>query len=219
MRTHAQSNVWTGKKRPEHSLIMKEKCAWKGKKLTAEQRMTISENMKKWHKENPNFNTVHKKGWKHSADAKQKMSLSRKGKKLWDDGQRQELSDRAKEQHRRGVLGGFNTYSRCKRGWYECNGKRIFMRSGWELKYARILDARIDAGEILKWEYEAETFEFEKIKRGTRSYTPDFKIWLPDGSVVFHEVKGWMDAKSKTRIKRMAKYFPDVTLVIISKVK
>jgi hypothetical protein len=35
------------------------------------------------------------------------------------------------------------------------------------------------------------------------------------GQVVYHEVKGWMDAKSKTRLKRMAKYYPHVSLIVI----
>jgi len=36
-----------------------------------------------------------------------------------------------------------------------------------------------------------------------------------DGSFEYHEVKGWMDDKSKTRLARMAKYYPDVKLVLI----
>ena len=62
-----------------------------------------------------------------------------------------------------------------------------------------------DQGEILKWEYEPETFWFEKIKRGVRTYTPDFKVTEKDGSIIFHEVKGYMDARSKTKLKRMKK--------------
>jgi hypothetical protein len=59
---------------------------------------------------------------------------------------------------------------------------------------------------------------FEKIKRGTRSYTPDFKIWELHDSVPYYvEIKGWMDAKSKTKLKRIAKYYPDVRIVLVGK--
>ena len=54
----------------------------------------------------------------------------------------------------------------------------------------------------------------EAIRRGVRSYTPDFKIWEA-GEPYFVEVKGWMDARSKTKIKRMAKYHPGIKLIVI----
>ena len=91
----------------------------------------------------------------------------------------------------------------------------IFVRSSWEANYARYLTFLVGLGEIQGWEYEAETFEFEAIKRGTRSYTPDFKVTNNNGSVEYHEVKGWMDPKSKTKLKRMAKYYPDIRIVVI----
>lgn len=70
---------------------------------------------------------------------------------------------------------------------------------------------------ISSWEYEPDTFWFEKIKRGVRSYTPDFKIVHKDGTVEYHEVKGWMDKKSQTKIKRMAIYHPEIKLVVLMK--
>lgn len=87
-------------------------------------------------------------------------------------------------------------------------GDRYF-RSRWEANYARYLNY---AG--IEWTYEPETFWFESIKRGCRSYTPDF--WIPSLGC-FHEVKGWMDAKSKTKLARMKKYHPTVKIVIIDK--
>jgi hypothetical protein len=35
------------------------------------------------------------------------------------------------------------------------------------------------------------------------------------GKVVFHEVKGWMDPASRNRLKRFAKFFPDVSLIVV----
>jgi len=70
---------------------------------------------------------------------------------------------------------------------------------------------------IAAWEYEPDTFWFLHIRRGTRSYTPDFKIHNNDGTVEYHEAKGWMNPKSKTQLKRMAKYHPSVKIVLIDK--
>ena len=90
----------------------------------------------------------------------------------------------------------------------------FYVRSAWEANYARMLNWRKERGEVVRWEYEPETFEFP-IKRGNRSYIPDFKVWYPDGHYEWHEVKGYMDAASKTKLKRFAKYYPNEKLVLI----
>ncbi len=91
----------------------------------------------------------------------------------------------------------------------------IYFRSSWEANWARYLEWLRQKGEILSWEYESRTFEFEGIKRGTRFYTPDFRVVTPDGQEEYHEVKGYMDRKSATKLKRMAKYWPRVKIVLI----
>jgi len=103
-----------------------------------------------------------------------------------------------------------------KRGFFDINGVKIFLRSTWEANYALYLDFLKKRGDILSWEYEAEVFTFDKIKRGTTTYRPDFKVTDKDGLVEFHEVKGWMTPKSVTQIKRMKKYFPYVVLILIT---
>jgi hypothetical protein len=107
-------------------------------------------------------------------------------------------------------------YSRANNGWYEIAGTRYFFRSSWEVVYARYLQFLLEKGKIQKWEHEPDTFWFEKIKRGVRSYLPDFKVTDARG-VAYHEVKGWMDPKSVTKIKRMALYYPEVKLIVIQK--
>ena len=93
----------------------------------------------------------------------------------------------------------------------------LYVRSTWEANWARYLNWLISVGEIKKWEYEVDTFKFENIKRGSRFYTPDFKVTNNDGSVEYHEVKGYMDQKSETKLKRMSKYYPDVKIILIDK--
>lgn len=93
----------------------------------------------------------------------------------------------------------------------------MYFRSSWEANYARYLNFLLDNKEIKCWEYEPETFEFKTIKRGTRFYTPDFLIKYNNGTEKYIEVKGWMDQKSKTRLKRFKKYFPDKKLEVVDK--
>jgi hypothetical protein len=68
---------------------------------------------------------------------------------------------------------------------------------------------------IKEWEHEPKTFWFEEIKRGTRSYLPDFKVTYWDGNHEWIEVKGYFDRKSLTKIKRFRKYYPQEILRII----
>jgi predicted nuclease of restriction endonuclease-like RecB superfamily len=109
------------------------------------------------------------------------------------------------------------TKNHCKAGWRTVGGQEVYFRSRWEANYARYLQWRLERGEIAKWEHEPETFWFEAIKRGCRSYLPDFRITRPDGTIYFVEVKGWMTQKSRTKLKRMAKYHPTVELELVER--
>jgi hypothetical protein len=102
-----------------------------------------------------------------------------------------------------------------KAAWREFGGKRVFYRSRWEANYGRYLEFLKEHGEIVDWHHEAHTFWFEGIKRGCVSYLPDFKVENRNGSIEWHEVKGWMDARSKTVLKRMAKYHPKEKMILI----
>lgn len=113
---------------------------------------------------------------------------------------------------------GTPDYSNRKDGRREDLGGQYF-RSSWEANIARYLNFLKDKGEIDRWEYEPDTFWFEKIRRGVRSYRPDFKIWdTPDSEPYYWEVKGYDYARGITARKRMAKYYPKVKLVVIDEV-
>ena len=95
------------------------------------------------------------------------------------------------------------------------SGKRadlgdIFFRSAWEANYARYLNLLIRFKVVERWDFEPETFWFNKIKRGTRAYLPDFRVFYRHDSSrpVYVEIKGWMDSKSKTKIERFKRYYP-----------
>ena len=101
------------------------------------------------------------------------------------------------------------------------SGKRadlgIYVRSAWEANYARYLKWMLSRGEIAAWDYEKKTFEFP-VKKGTRFYTPDFRVKNNDGSIEYHEVKGWNHPKGKTALARMALYYPEVIVLLIDKI-
>jgi hypothetical protein len=103
---------------------------------------------------------------------------------------------------------------RFRAGWRVIGGVRKFYRSRWEANYARYLAWQQRQGLIVAWVHEPETFWFAGVRRGCVSYLPDFKVTLPSGAVEFHEVKGHMDAKSKTKLRRMAKYHPTIKIKV-----
>lgn len=102
-----------------------------------------------------------------------------------------------------------------KAGWREIGGKKNYYRSRWEANYARYLEWLKSLGEIVDWKHEPETFWFDAIKRGVRSYKPDFRVWENNGTSALHEVKGWMDARSATCLRRMAKYHPHEKIIVV----
>ena len=104
-----------------------------------------------------------------------------------------------------------------KKGWYTSGDRRYFLKSSWELSYAQYLDKELADVKIIQWEYEPDTFWFERIKRGIRSYTPDFKVKHLNGKVEYHEVKGYLDSKSKTKLNRMRIYHPDIEMKLIDR--
>lgn len=104
-----------------------------------------------------------------------------------------------------------------KQEWKQISDKRHFFRSRWEYRYALYLQFLKDRGDIKDWFYEPKIFYFDGIKRGTTNYKPDFLCIHKNDSEEYIEVKGYMDAKSKTKINRMAKYYPNVRLRVVEK--
>lgn len=176
----------------------------------------LSESMKKWLSENG-----HPKGYlghKHGDETRKK--LSEKCHAAWvnpdsyvnSDEFRQKMSD---AQHKRMMLGGVDVYSRC--GKYPCviGGMYNVFKSSWEVVIAKRLQELVDDGSITYWRYESKHFNFDDVKRGIRSYCPDFEVALNDGSVLFIEVKGWRMEKSMKRISMFKERYPDVKFYMI----
>lgn len=202
-----------GKKRPEHAKFMRELRRIKPVVHTKDGLKKIGQSSRDRIALNGHPRGM--LGKHHCKRVKKIISIAQKGRahKPVSQKTRNKLSENMINR----LKNGFNCYSHAKRGYYEHDGKRHFMRSGWELTYASYLDFLFRKKQIKKWEYEPDTFWFEKIRRGTRSYLPDFKIFNNNGTIEYHEVKGYMDSKSKTKIRRMKKYYPHIKLLIIGK--
>lgn len=114
---------------------------------------------------------------------------------------------------KRRAAGWGNTRSTGKMGFRSDIG--VYVRSSWEANYARFLNYLLSQGSIIKWEYEPERFEFPDIKRGTRSYLPDFKITNLDGTIEYHEVKGYWTSKGRTAVRRFRARYPSLKLIVI----
>jgi hypothetical protein len=91
----------------------------------------------------------------------------------------------------------------------------IYFRSSWEYYYSLFLEKLRQERKISDWKHEPKCFWFEGIKRGVRSYLPDFCITHLNGTEEWSEVKGYFDSKSQTKMKRMAKYYPDVNIRLV----
>jgi hypothetical protein len=84
-----------------------------------------------------------------------------------------------------------------------------------EAAYSRLLELRQRAGEI-----RAYKFESVKLRLAKRThYTPDFLVVLPDGTVEFHEVKGFWRDDARVKIKVAAEAYPYFHFVAVQNKK
>lgn len=90
----------------------------------------------------------------------------------------------------------------------------IYVRSKMEANFARYLEFLRVHGEIREWSYEPEEFWFP-VKRGTRSYKPDFRVREANGGMTYYETKGYLDAQGRVKLARMGRYHSEVRIVVV----
>lgn len=91
-----------------------------------------------------------------------------------------------------------------------------YYRSLWEYNYACYLEFMVRRNQFKRWEHEPERYCFkDKYKRPPYDYLPDFRVTTLSGYFEFHEVKGWMNGKSRAKIKRFERHFPQFGKVIV----
>jgi hypothetical protein len=185
---------------------------------TLKQRRLASERLKrKWSESREDMIAAVRAGMARPV-VKAKLSIiNSRHRRSMSDTHKAKISDalHGREPKNLRPFGTYNPKFNSKGGWLEISGRRIYMKSIWERNYARYLELLKVNGEIFDWDYEPKVFVFEGIKFGTRTYKPDFLISYPDGRRHWHEVKGWMNSVSMTKLKRMAKYFPNEVIVVV----
>lgn len=90
------------------------------------------------------------------------------------------------------------------RGRGRTQPKRDGSMNKLEAKYAAHLTDLLNLGRVARFD-----FEPEKLRLADRTfYTPDFRILLPDGTVEFHETKGFWQDDARVKIKVAADQHP-----------
>jgi len=121
-------------------------------------------------------------------------------------------------------------FARTKKGVRKDVHPKYCFKSATEANFARILDFL-----GLKWKYEERAFTFvqsngESYKNRPHIYVMDFEVLpgrkkkIPSGiESGWIEVKGYMDAQSRSKLRRYKKHYPDeaakTTIVIYTKYK
>lgn len=73
-----------------------------------------------------------------------------------------------------------------------------------EAQYADTLEVQRQMGLLVRFD-----FEPEKLRLANRTfYTPDFRVIRSDGTVEFHEVKGFWEDDARVKIKVAAEQHP-----------
>jgi len=98
---------------------------------------------------------------------------------------------------------------------FDSQEKSITFRSSWEHRVAKMLEFMVDHHAIQKWTYEQKTFHFDQVKKGNMAYIPDFWVLFNDNTEAILEVKGYMDQRSGTKLKRFLQFYPDQNLILI----
>ena len=84
--------------------------------------------------------------------------------------------------------------------------KDVWMRSGWEIKFAQFLDC---SG--IQWEYEPEAFKLVLDNKIT-NYTPDF--YLPEFDY-YIEIKGWWRHNSKEKFAKFNRKYKHINIILL----
>lgn len=153
-------------------------------------------------------------GKRHSQATKDRLALTSKGNVQTEEMKAKGLATKLARYGTAAPPNNGNAFSRARRGRREDLGGQYF-RSAWEANYARYLNWLMRKNRIKGWKYEARLFRYEGVTRGPYTYLPDFEVETLDGGVVYHEVKGWMTPKSRSQIRRMRRFFPDVQLYVV----
>ena len=94
-----------------------------------------------------------------------------------------------------------------------CIGEKTFsVDSDLEDRYAGFLEMLKRGGAIRDWFRPAGTFTFAGAVKGATVYTPDFRVIEKDGTVVYHELKGYIQSSDITKFRRLQEFYPGIVV-------
>lgn len=97
--------------------------------------------------------------------------------------------------------------------------RKLGEMNGLEKAFSSVLDERLAAGGIIRWDFEPIALRIAWPHDGIRgsSYTPDFMVILSDGEVVFYETKGYWRDDAKVKLKVASERYPFRFFVVTKK--
>lgn len=108
--------------------------------------------------------------------------------------------------------------------WANVGGQKCYFKSLFERRYACLLEILKRGKQIKGWQYEPKRFRFfgPNIPKGLKGktvgatvYTPDFKVIELNGSITYHETKGYLDNRDIAKMRCFKTYYPDERLVFV----
>jgi len=108
-------------------------------------------------------------------------------------------------------------YAHHHRGYRIIDKKKIYFANRMEANYYRYLLWLKKQKHLANFEYQPNPFDFRTfgIDQGRVTYRPDFLVLQFDGFCYYVEIKGHMNASSKTKLNRMRKYFPQILVEVV----
>lgn len=109
-------------------------------------------------------------------------------------------------------------YSQHHRGWRTIGGKRIWFPNRMEANYYRMHLWQKEKKIIANFQYQPDPFDFRPYgyTKGTVTYRPDFFVVPKNGLAYYEELKGYIGRDHKTKMNRMRKCFPSVSIKLIT---
>lgn len=113
----------------------------------------------------------------------------------------------AKPKKTKTITTAASNFARTKKGIRKDIHPTYSFKSATEANFARIMEFL-----GIKWKYEERAFSFSDYKTKPFIYLMDFEITSPGGfrgiDCQYIEVKGYMDARSRNKLRRLKKCYP-----------
>lgn len=97
-----------------------------------------------------------------------------------------------------------------RKAWAQTKDKATGMNKT-EAEYAKVLDDQKHRGEILDYWFEPARWV---IAEPRCTLCPDFLVQMPDGELVYHEVKGFFEEDAKVKCKAFITKYPFRLLIV-----